>query len=53
MATKRIYLYPKWIRLWHVTNALMFILLIVTGISLHYSTAENSLIPFQISVANS
>ena len=50
MATKRIYLYPKWIRLWHVTNALMFLALIVTGISLHYSSVDNSLIPFQTSV---
>ena len=50
MANKRIYLYPKWIRLWHVTNALMFLLLIFTGISLHYSSAESSLIPFQVSV---
>lgn len=32
-------------------NALMFILLILTGISLHYSTTENSLIRFDISVA--
>ena len=50
MATKRIYLYPKWIRLWHVTNALMFLALIVTGISLHYASVDNSLIPFQTSV---
>ena len=50
MATKKIYLYPKWIRLWHVTNALMFLALIVTGISLHFASAEHSLIPFQVSV---
>ena len=28
----------------------MFLLLIVTGISLHYASAEGSLIPFQLSV---
>ncbi len=50
MATKKLYLYPAWIRLWHVTNALMFLLLLATGISLHYASAEKSLIPFQISV---
>ena len=50
MATSRIYLYPIWIRLWHVTNALMFLILIVTGISLHYASVERSLIPFQVSV---
>jgi thiosulfate reductase cytochrome b subunit len=51
MATKKIYLYPVWIRLWHIINALMFLVLIVTGISLHYATAENIFIPFRISVA--
>jgi thiosulfate reductase cytochrome b subunit len=50
MATKRIYLYPVWIRLWHVINALMFLLLILTGLSLHYATVENSFIPFKLSV---
>ena len=50
MATKRIYLYPVWIRLWHVINALMFLLLILTGLSLHYATVENSFIPFDVSV---
>lgn len=50
MATKRLYLYPIWIRLWHVTNALLFILLIITGFSLHYASIENSFIPFNISV---
>ena len=50
MATKRIYLYPVWIRLWHFINALMFLLLILTGLSLHYATVENSFIPFDVSV---
>jgi len=50
MANKKLYLYPIWIRLWHVINALMFILLLLTGISLHFASAESSLIPFQISV---
>jgi len=51
MANKRLYLYPIWIRLWHVTNALLFILLIITGFSLHYASIENSFIPFNLSVA--
>ena len=50
MATKRIYLYPVWIRIWHIINALMFLLLIATGISLHYASVDSSLIPFQVSV---
>jgi thiosulfate reductase cytochrome b subunit len=36
------YLYPKWIRAWHVINALMFLILIVTGISMQYTGKENS-----------
>ena len=31
MATKKIYLYPIWIRAWHVINALTFILLTYYG----------------------
>jgi len=33
----KLYLYPKWIRGWHVLNALLFIILIVTGISMQYT----------------
>lgn len=36
------YLYPKWIRAWHIMNALMFLVLIVTGISMQYTDKENS-----------
>jgi len=50
MATSKIYLYPVWIRIWHVINALMFILLILTGISLHYSGSGFNLIGFEASV---
>lgn len=35
--SKGLYLYPKWIRLWHITNAVLFLILIVTGISLQFS----------------
>lgn len=35
------YLYPKWIRIWHVLNALMFLILIVTGLSMQYTDKEN------------
>jgi thiosulfate reductase cytochrome b subunit len=36
------YLYPKWIRIWHLTNALTFIVLIITGLSMQYTGKENS-----------
>jgi thiosulfate reductase cytochrome b subunit len=51
MATHKIYLYPVWIRLWHVINALMILVLIVTGISLHFSLPDGkNLIRFDIAV---
>ncbi len=50
MATDKIYLYPLWIRIWHVLNALMFLLLIITGISLHFSGSGFNMIGFRASV---
>jgi thiosulfate reductase cytochrome b subunit len=35
------YLYPKWIRLWHILNAVLFLILIVTGLSMQYTDKEN------------
>jgi thiosulfate reductase cytochrome b subunit len=37
------YLYPIWVRLWHVLNAILIIILIITGISMQYTDKENSL----------
>ena len=31
------YLYPKWIRVWHVLNAMLFLIIIVTGLSMQYT----------------
>jgi thiosulfate reductase cytochrome b subunit len=31
------YLYPIWVRLWHVLNGILFIILIVTGLSMQYT----------------
>jgi thiosulfate reductase cytochrome b subunit len=36
------YLYPKWIRVWHLINAAMFLILIVTGISMQYTGKEHT-----------
>jgi len=36
------YLYPKWIRAWHMVNALLFLILIITGISMQYTDMGNS-----------
>ena len=35
--TERIYLYPVWIRIWHMTNALLCLTLIITGLSIQFS----------------
>jgi thiosulfate reductase cytochrome b subunit len=47
----KMYLYPVWLRLWHWTNALFFIILIVSGISLHYSSTHSLLVPFKTAIA--
>ena len=38
------YLYPVWVRLWHVVNAILVIILIITGISMQYSDKDNSVL---------
>lgn len=44
------YLYPRWIRFWHILNALFCLLLIITGLSLQYSDPDRYLIPFDKAV---
>jgi thiosulfate reductase cytochrome b subunit len=34
---KSLYLYPVWLRLWHWINAVLFLTLIVSGVSMHYA----------------
>ena len=36
------YLYPKWIRIWHWINAMTFLVLIITGISMQYTDKNNA-----------
>ncbi|WP_373509760.1 cytochrome b/b6 domain-containing protein [Thiocapsa sp.] len=42
---KSLYLYPVWLRLWHWMNALLFLTLITSGVSMHYAGAD-WLMPF-------
>ncbi len=49
MTTEKIYFYPVWLRIWHGFNALGILLLIITGISLHWS-GDSPLISFKTSV---
>lgn len=45
---KKMLLYPLWLRLWHWCNAVFFILLLVSGISLHFANPSTPLIPFAV-----
>ena len=47
---EKIYLYPVWVRIWHWLNALFFLLLVLTGISMHFAGKESHLVPFELSV---
>ena len=48
---KQVYLYPIWVRVWHLINALLFIALICTGLCLQYSGNPYTLIPFNYAVS--
>lgn len=49
--SEKIYMYPLWTRVWHWINAVLFIVLIITGLSMQYSNPEAPFIPFEVSVA--
>lgn len=36
------YLYPVWVRLWHFFNAVLILILIITGISMQYTGKDES-----------
>lgn len=37
-SSDRLYLYPVWTRVWHMANALLCLVLIITGLSIQFST---------------
>jgi thiosulfate reductase cytochrome b subunit len=45
-----VYHYQIFIRVWHLLNALLFLLLILTGLSMQYSNPDAPLIPFASAV---
>jgi thiosulfate reductase cytochrome b subunit len=47
----KIYFYPKWIRFWHLLNAILIILLIISGVSMQYSNIDSPLIEFSVAVS--
>ncbi len=42
--SKKFYHYPVWVRLWHLTNAILCLFLIATGFSMLYSNPDRALI---------
>ena len=44
------YLYPIWVRMWHWLNALLCLLLILTGLSMQYASVDGGLIRFDTAV---
>ena len=48
---EKVYLYPVWIRLWHLLNALLCLILIATGLSLQYSEPGSGFIRFDVAVS--
>ena len=47
---EKIYLYPVWVRIWHWLNALLFLILIITGLSMQYASKDAHFIPFKLAV---
>lgn len=50
MESNKMYLYPVWLRIWHGVNAICIIMLIVTGVSLHYADLEYPFMSFGLSI---
>ena len=51
MSEGKIYLYPRWIRIWHALNAVFCLFLIFTGISMQFSNPKVPLIRFDVAVS--
>jgi thiosulfate reductase cytochrome b subunit len=50
MSQERLYLYPLWLRFWHIINAILCLLLIITGISMQFSAPSGTLVRFDLAV---
>jgi thiosulfate reductase cytochrome b subunit len=48
---EKLYLYPKWLRLWHALNALFILILIVTGVSMQFASLKYDFIRFDRAVS--
>jgi thiosulfate reductase cytochrome b subunit len=45
-----LYLYPVWVRIWHMTNAILCLILIITGLSIQFS-APGTVVKFNAAVS--
>ena len=45
--TEKIYLYPGWLRIWHVINGILCLLLIISGLSMQYVDFEGVILNFK------
>lgn len=45
------YFYPLWLRFWHWTNAVLCILLIISGLSIQYSNPDYPFMQFELAVS--
>ncbi|MCU4163000.1 cytochrome b/b6 domain-containing protein [Carboxylicivirga caseinilyticus] len=50
--SEKLFLYPTWLRVWHALNAIFFLVLLITGISMQYSNPNWILVPFDLAVAS-
>ena len=48
--SERTYLFPAWIRLWHWLNAVLILVLGITGLSLHFADPKLPLVDFELAV---
>jgi thiosulfate reductase cytochrome b subunit len=48
--TQRIYFFPLWLRIWHWMNAILILLLIISGISMEFSRQNTFLADFNLAV---
>jgi len=47
---RKVYMYPRWLRFWHWINAILFFLLILSGVSMQYSDTSSLLMPFEYAI---
>lgn len=47
---EKVYLYPIWVRIWHMLNAILCLILIISGLSMQYSSPDYSIMEFNLAV---